>query len=89
MARFSDVVGEISWKFRKDGIKCSCWSCVKLVEVVVGVSLMKFCTMIDSVDGFVLLWRKGSVMLRHEVSFFVKLMMNPNCCMMFRPRMMS
>ncbi len=34
--------------------KCSRWSCVKLVEVVVGVSLMKFCTMIDSVDGFFL-----------------------------------
>jgi len=34
-----------------------CWfsSCVRLVEVVaVGVTLMKFCTMIDSVDGFVL-----------------------------------
>jgi len=25
------------------------------------------------------------VTLRHEVSFFAKLMMNPNCCMMLRP----
>jgi len=31
------------------------WSCVRLVEVVVGiVSLIKFCTVIGSVDGFVL-----------------------------------
>ena len=66
------------------------WSCVRLVEVVVGiVSLIKFCTVIGSVDGFVLRWRKGNVMLRHEVSFFAKLMMNPNCWMMLRPRIMS
>jgi len=66
------------------------WSCVRLVEVVVvRVSLMKFCTVIGSVDGFVLRWRKGNVTLRHEVSFFAKLIMNPNCCMMLRPRMMS
>jgi len=29
------------------------------------------------------------VTLRHEVSFVAKLMMNPNCCMILRPRMMS
>ncbi len=73
---------------RRMAFNCSCWSCVELAEVVVKVSLMKCLTMIDSVDGFVLRWRKTSVTLRHELSFFAKLMMNPNCCMMFRPRMM-